>query len=87
MYSQMQYVHEMNGYLKVLDEQVIKDVVRIVSSEEENYLPQNPSELCKRILFTCYLGTENSSQETKQRAEALALQIGSQHSKFSLFFI
>uniref|UniRef100_A0A914WZ17 Glutamine-dependent NAD(+) synthetase n=1 Tax=Plectus sambesii TaxID=2011161 RepID=A0A914WZ17_9BILA len=37
-------------------------------------------QLCGHILFTCYLGTQNSSKETKERAGALATQIGASHS-------
>lgn len=63
------------------DSQVAEDVRRIASKEgEEAYTPSDPQELCGRLLFTCYMGTENSSVETKERAAALAQQIGSQHS-------
>lgn len=36
-------------------------------------------QLCKRIFFTCYMGTKNSSEETRSRAKTLADEIGSTH--------
>lgn len=36
-------------------------------------------DLCHRIFFTCYMGTKNSSMETRQRAAAVAKEIGSTH--------
>lgn len=32
--------------------------------------------LCRAIFSTCYMATENSSEDTKQRAKKLAEQIG-----------
>ncbi|KAK6631808.1 hypothetical protein RUM43_013872 [Polyplax serrata] len=59
------------------DEQVLSDVRKIVC--DSNYTPTNSKELCNRIFHTCYMGSENSSTETKQRAEKLASEIGSYH--------
>lgn len=42
------------------------------------YMPKVASELCNKLLVTCYMGTENSSKETKNRAATLAAQIGRQ---------
>ena len=44
-----------------------------------SYTPSEPSELCGRLFVTCYMGSENSSEETKGRARKLAQQIGSYH--------
>uniref|UniRef100_M3Y9R3 Glutamine-dependent NAD(+) synthetase n=1 Tax=Mustela putorius furo TaxID=9669 RepID=M3Y9R3_MUSPF len=44
-----------------------------------SYTPQNPWDLCGHVLTTCYLASENSSQETCGRARELAQQIGSHH--------
>ena len=60
------------------DEQVLQDVRRI--TEEESYTPTDARELCSRLLFTSYLGSENSSEETMNRAANLARDIGSTHS-------
>jgi len=41
-------------------------------------LPTRPSSP-GRILFTCYMGTQNSSKATRERAKTLAAQIGASH--------
>ncbi|CAG8504749.1 9910_t:CDS:10 [Ambispora gerdemannii] len=62
------------------DENIIQDVRRIVGeSEDSMYIPRDPKELTGRIFHTCYMGTENSSKETRQRAKKLADSIGSYH--------
>lgn len=53
---------------------MLADVRRITADAE--YTPKSPQELCNRILVTCYMGTENSSKETKNRASGLAVAIG-----------
>uniref|UniRef100_A0A182N052 Glutamine-dependent NAD(+) synthetase n=1 Tax=Anopheles dirus TaxID=7168 RepID=A0A182N052_9DIPT len=59
------------------DRQVRDDCRKILGDPE--YVPASASELCGRLLFTCYMGTENSSRETRQRAATLAAQLGSTH--------
>lgn len=59
------------------DTQVLADIRKIVGDCE--YVPIDPKQLCNTILVTCYMGTENSSAETKIRAAELASQIGSYH--------
>lgn len=56
------------------DAKVLSDLRRILGDPE--YTPNLATELCNRLLVTCYMGTENSSKETRQRAAALAAQIG-----------
>ena len=56
------------------DELVLADVRRLTF--DPDYTPSDPRELCSRLLVTCYMGTVNSSEETRQRAEDLANQIG-----------
>lgn len=63
------------------DEQVLSDVRKIVC--DSSYTPTNSKELCNRIFHTCYMGSENSSAETKQRAEKLASEIGRFVASFS----
>lgn len=59
------------------DEQVIADARRIAGEpEDSSYLPSDPREFAKRIFHTCYMGTENSSTETRARARQLAEAIG-----------
>ena len=69
--------HEVCRAVKNGNTQVVKDAQRVV--KESNYVPVDPKELCGRIFVTCYMGTENSSNETKQRAANLANDIGSYH--------
>ncbi|SPO27707.1 probable QNS1 - Glutamine-dependent NAD Synthetase [Ustilago trichophora] len=60
--------------------QVLSDVRRICNEKENTtWIPATPQELCNRIFVTCYMGTENSSSETRQRAKDLATDIGAYH--------
>ena len=59
---------------RVSDLEVLADVRTIVN--QLSYTPQDPRELCGRVLTTCYMASENSSQETCDRARELAQQIG-----------
>ncbi|XP_063800244.1 glutamine-dependent NAD(+) synthetase [Pseudophryne corroboree] len=59
------------------NEEVLNDVRQVVA--EESYTPVVPRELCHRLLTTCYIATENSSSETRERARMLSEQIGSYH--------
>ncbi|KAF8518931.1 hypothetical protein BU17DRAFT_75991 [Hysterangium stoloniferum] len=62
------------------DKQVIEDARRIVGEPgDSSYIPSDPREFCGRIFHTCYMGTENSSAETRRRAKLLADAIGSYH--------
>uniref|UniRef100_A0A671FWD7 Glutamine-dependent NAD(+) synthetase n=1 Tax=Rhinolophus ferrumequinum TaxID=59479 RepID=A0A671FWD7_RHIFE len=62
--------------------EVLADVRTIVN--EPSYAPEDPRELCGRILTTCYMASENSSRETSTRAGDLAQQIGSHHISLSI---
>ena len=56
---------------------MIADARRIVGEPEgSEYVPTDARELCGRILHTCYMGTENSSADTRRRARELAEAIG-----------
>lgn len=57
--------------------EVLADARRIV--HDETYIPEDPREFCKRVFTTCYMASENSSQDTCNRAKLLAEQIGSYH--------
>ena len=57
--------------------QVLADARRLVS--DDAYVPADPAEFAGRILFTCYMGTQNSSKATRERAKTLAAQIGASH--------
>ncbi|XP_019735403.1 glutamine-dependent NAD(+) synthetase isoform X1 [Hippocampus comes] len=64
------------------DNQVLQDVRRLVGNE--TYFPQQPRELCRLIFTTCYMGSENSSADTCNRAKELASQIGSTHMNINI---
>ncbi|KAJ2726058.1 glutamine-dependent NAD(+) synthetase [Coemansia sp. Benny D115] len=63
------------------DRRVLEDVRRCTgtSAAEPEYVPVSPQELAGRIFYTCYMGTSNSSDETRTRARDLASAIGSYH--------
>lgn len=56
------------------DTQTLEDVRRIVNDSQ--YTPSDPRELCGRIFTTCYMASDNSSEETRKRSADLAEQIG-----------
>lgn len=64
------------------DSQVLADVRKIVC--DVDYTPIQPKELSSRIFFTCYMGSENSSADTRNRASTLAQQIGSYHTGITI---
>ncbi len=59
------------------DPLVLQDVQRLLN--EPSYVPKDPQELCQRFLHTMYMGSENSSLETRQRAKDMSESIGSYH--------
>ncbi|THU97748.1 glutamine-dependent NAD(+) synthetase with GAT domain-containing protein [Dendrothele bispora CBS 962.96] len=62
------------------DKQVISDARRIAGEPEDSgYIPSDPREFASRIFHTCYMGTENSSADTRNRAKLLSQAIGSYH--------
>ncbi|RDB23408.1 Glutamine-dependent NAD(+) synthetase [Hypsizygus marmoreus] len=62
------------------DKQVIADARRITGEFEDSiYIPSDPREFAHRIFHSCYMGTENSSAETRRRAKQLSEAIGSYH--------
>ncbi|KAG8691212.1 glutamine-dependent NAD(+) synthetase [Ceratobasidium sp. 395] len=57
--------------------QVISDARRMCGEPEgSDYIPTDPREFTNRILHTCYMGTENSSADTRKRAKLLSESIG-----------
>lgn len=64
-------------HFPILDKQVIADARRMTGeTEDSTYVPSDPREFCNRIFHTCYMGTENSSAETRRRAKQLSEAIG-----------
>ncbi|CAG8529413.1 123_t:CDS:10 [Diversispora eburnea] len=67
------------------DVQVIEDSRRITGEgKDSDYIPNDPKEFANRIFHTCYMGTQNSSRETRERAKHLANSIGSYHIDFNM---
>ena len=58
---------------------VIRDVARWLDDGETPDVFTDPRVLANRLLYTCYIGTENSSRDTQKRAKQLAEQIGADH--------
>lgn len=59
------------------DQAVITDARRVAGEPEDSeYIPSDPREFAHRVFHTCYMGTENSSVETRKRAHDLADAIG-----------
>ena len=47
--------------------QVIEDMLRICNEKEDSaWRPKDPQELCNRIFCSAYMGTTNSSKDTRQ---------------------
>ncbi|PCH36266.1 glutamine-dependent NAD(+) synthetase with GAT domain-containing protein [Wolfiporia cocos MD-104 SS10] len=62
------------------DVHVIADARRIAGEPEDSpYVPTDAREFCGRIFHTCFMGTENSSIDTRRRAKELSEAIGSYH--------
>lgn len=61
---------------------VAKQVRRLCprpEDDKEDWVPASSQELAKHVLHTTYMGTDNSSEVTKSRAERLGATIGSYH--------
>ncbi|KRX03657.1 Carbon-nitrogen hydrolase [Pseudocohnilembus persalinus] len=64
------------------DQKVLESLRTIV--KQKDYYPQSPKEICSKILYTGYMGSDNSSKITKDRAQLLANEIGSTHYNLSI---
>lgn len=65
------------------NEQVITDMHRVCGTPD-TWMPASPQALAERLFVTCYMGTTNSSQATRDRAHHLAKAIGSYHYAFDI---
>ncbi|KAM7278118.1 hypothetical protein ACFE04_005252 [Oxalis oulophora] len=65
------------------DEQVKIDAIRIGNYTNGQY-PTDSKEFAKRIFYTVYMATENSSEVTRKRAKILADEVGSWHIDVSI---
>ncbi|KAG7891422.1 hypothetical protein KL905_000014 [Ogataea polymorpha] len=60
------------------NQRVIEDV-QAVANMPQGWIPSSPQVLAGKIFHTCYMGTKNSSVDTRSRAKELAEKIGSYH--------
>lgn len=74
--------HMVCDAIRLGDSQVLADVRRIIA--DPSYVPENPAALCKRLLVTCYMGSENSSVKTRKLASTLASQLGCDHLEINI---
>ncbi|XP_074284649.1 glutamine-dependent NAD(+) synthetase-like [Silene latifolia] len=65
------------------DEKVKADAIRIGQYTDGKF-PTDSKEFAKRIFYTVFMGTENSSEETTSRARKLAAEIGAWHLNLSI---
>eukprot|EP00829_Urostomides_striatus_P002230 TRINITY_DN1240_c0_g1_i2.p1 TRINITY_DN1240_c0_g1~~TRINITY_DN1240_c0_g1_i2.p1 ORF type:complete len:483 (-),score=115.03 TRINITY_DN1240_c0_g1_i2:34-1482(-) len=56
---------------------VISELKRI--ADDENFAPSSKKDILSKLLVTSYLGTVNSSKETRYRAKALTVEFGNLH--------
>lgn len=64
------------------DIQVLEDVRKILGDTQ--FVPETAAALCNRILVTCYMGGQNSSEKTRKLAATLANQLGSYHLEINI---
>lgn len=60
------------------DEQAAADIRRLAQLPDDSQIP-SPKTFAESIFTTVYLGSENSSKETRSRSTCLAAEIGSSH--------
>lgn len=63
---------------------ITSEVRRLMGLEDGEEVPTDPKILASCVLHTCFMGTENSSKATRERAAALAEQIGAYHSNIAI---
>jgi hypothetical protein len=64
---------------KSILQQRLNKAMALLSSVDVAYVPTSPKEIARRVMHTAYLGTSNSSEETRSRAVRIASQIGTFH--------
>ena len=60
------------------NEQVLADA-RKLARKDNDWVPSSPQELASLLFYTCFMGTENSSKDTRARSKELAKVISSYH--------
>ena len=71
--------HLVYNEVKKGNDAVLRDLRKVVRDEDDSFVPVDPRDIANRILYTAYMGSSNSSDDTRDRANKLARQIGSYH--------
>ncbi|KAL6946630.1 glutamine-dependent NAD(+) synthetase [Hanseniaspora osmophila] len=68
-------------YKEIVDDgnDIVLQDCRRICRMGDSWIPENPEAICSKIFHTCYMGTSNSSKETRDRAKQLAERIGAYH--------
>ena len=62
------------------NDQVIEDGRRVAGkADDPDWIPRTPQEFASAIFCTAYMGSKNSSSDTRRRAKDLAQAIGAYH--------
>ena len=72
-------IEEANSYEEEYNKKIVLKEIRRICSKGDEWIPSSPKEIANIIFVTCYMGTVNSSNETRNRAKQLASEIGSHH--------
>ena len=64
----------------------LKELRNVIRHPDPSWAPSSAQEIANRLLCTCYMGTTNSSVETRSRAAQLAREIGVSLTLFAAFF-
>ena len=66
-------------------DQVLKDCrARCQEPEGSSWEPKSPQEICQRLFSTCFMGSMNSSKDTRRRAKELSTAIGARHTNLDI---
>lgn len=68
--------------IKAGEKTVLDDLRRVTG--EPGFTPSSPEEIVSRLLHTCYMGTVNSGEETRDRAKRLSERVGGHHSDIKI---
>lgn len=61
---------------------MLKELRRVLN--DKNFYPKSVKELTGKFLYTCYMGSKHSSEETRSRAKRLAEEIGTSHFEINI---
>lgn len=68
--------------IKAGEESTLNDLRKVTGITD--YVPESPEEIVGKLLHTCFMGTVNSSDETRSRAKRLAERIGAYHTDINI---